>query len=212
MSGKVNIQDYIGKKFGYLTVMGKSNPKSSYSNSFLLRCDCGAVIEEKPSKIIKGLKKSCGKCEYHINRQRIDGRTVRTPRTHKIWLGMLRRCENKKAAEYKYYGGRGIRVCEEWHDYLKFEEWANSSIGLENNLSIDRIDNDGDYCPENCRITTREVQSRNTSRNAFITYDGKTLCLIDWANYLNIDYKVLCKRYYRGWSVERMLTEPVHKK
>lgn len=212
MSSKVDVQDYVGKRFGYLTVIGEANPKSSYSNRFLLRCDCGAIIEDIPSKIIKGIRKSCGKCEYHINHQRIDGRTTRFPRTHKIWLGMLYRCENEKSISYKHYGGRGIKVCDEWKDYSKFEEWVRSKGGLIEGMSIDRIDNDGDYCPENCRIATRKIQSRNTSKNVFITFNGETMCLIDWAEYLKIDYKALCKRYYRGWSVERMLTEPAKKK
>lgn len=133
-----------------------------------------------------------------------------TPLYH-IWEGMKSRCFNSNAKNYGFYGGRGITVCEEWaNSFEVFHKWALEN-GYENDLTIDRIDNNGNYCPENCRWVTRQVQQRNLRSNVSITYGNRTMCVAEWAECFNIPYNVLWERLNNKWSVERALTTPVRK-
>lgn len=116
---------------------------------------------------------------------------------------MKQRCYNPNDADsYIYYGARGIKVCDEWKDdFSAFESWAMSH-GYRDDLTIDRIDVDADYCPENCRWATPKEQSNNTRRNRYITYNGETKTLTEWAELTGIDYQVLAHRFNKNWSAE----------
>lgn len=282
MKKHVNVSDYIGKRFGHLTVIGEAPKTHEYSNRFLLQCDCGNIICEQPSRIIVGHKQTCGrKCKickkmqsrpgdfldyvgkksgeltvvgivkeslgetrqqtmlrcicscgnetnilpYQFKNGAIkscgncrtkagirDGRSLRNPKLYAVWNQMIERCENENQKWYHRYGGRGIKVCTEWHNYCNFEKWVESVGGKPERMSLDRIDNDKDYCPENCRWATQKEQTRNQSRTIVIEFNGKSQSLADWADELGIKWVTLHNRYVRGWSVERMLTEPVHTK
>ena len=128
-----------------------------------------------------------------------------------IYHNIKGRCYNKNRWNYQYYGARGIKVCDEWkNDYQKFKKWALEN-GYQDNLSIDRIDVNGNYCPENCRWTTDKEQKNNTRRNHYITYNGKTQSMSKWAEELNISYTVLRARINRSkWSIEKAFTKPVN--
>jgi hypothetical protein len=127
----------------------------------------------------------------------------------RIWKGMCARCRNPNLKEYKLYGGRGIRVCDEWTDsYEPFRDWALAN-GYRDDLTIDRIDNDGNYEPENCRWATHAEQARNRSSNHLLTY-GKTQLLQAWAEEVGLRPETIRRRLKLGWSVERALTEPLH--
>ena len=126
--------------------------------------------------------------------------------TYRTWSHMKGRCSNPNEARYKDYGGRGIKVCERW---MKFENFLEDMGEKPDNKTLDRIDNDGDYCPENCRWATIDQQSRNTRRSKIMTYNGKTQPMIDWAEELGISYAVLKTRTRRGWTTERALGTPV---
>lgn len=126
---------------------------------------------------------------------------------YKTWVNMKTRCNNKKDAHYLKWGGRGICVCEEWADYKAFHVWAMGS-GYADGLTIDRIDNDGNYTPNNCRWTTHKIQSNNTRRTVRVTLDGKSDSLMGWCDNLGIDKSTIRNRLYRGWDHERMLTQP----
>lgn len=102
-----------------------------------------------------------------------------------VWSGMIHRCEDKKREKFKDYGGRGISVCDEWHDPNNFIEWAELS-GYEKGLQLDRIDNDGDYCPANCRWSTPKENSRHTRRTKTLTLNGVTKCVAEWCESLPI--------------------------
>lgn len=133
-------------------------------------------------------------------------------RIYKIWMSMRHRCQIPSDANYYKYGARGIQVCDEWRDFSVFYNWAMNH-GYSDNLSIDRIDNDGNYCPENCRWVTRQVQANNTRRNKLITYNGKTQSLPDWCRELNLNYKTIRTRInVYNWNVERAFTVPTTKK
>ena len=118
------------------------------------------------------------------------------------WNGMKNRCGNPHHKEYAAYGGRGITVCDEWRNsFSAFYKWAMAN-GYSDDLTIDRIDNNRGYSPDNCRFITRQEQNRNTSRNVMITYNGKTQCLQDWANETGIGFKKLQWRLKAGYPIE----------
>jgi hypothetical protein len=119
---------------------------------------------------------------------------------------MLKRCNYTSATNYKHYGAKGVGVCGEWRDFVRFRDWA-MAYGYSDDLTIDRIDTNGDYTPENCRWVDMKTQERNTSRNKFITFGGETHCLAEWAEIFGINYRTLQGRIFRyGWSIERALT------
>jgi hypothetical protein len=125
---------------------------------------------------------------------------------------MKTRCFNKNQKHYKYYGGRGIKVCDEWLDFIPFRDWALKNGYWEGlNFQIDRIDNDGNYTPENCRFVFRREQSRNRSNTRFITLSGITLCLEDWCLIFKISRQTVLERLKRGWDTERALKEKCRK-
>ena len=117
---------------------------------------------------------------------------------------MKERCCNPKNHAYKNYGGRGISVCEEWEDYNVFRKWSLEN-GYRHGLTIDRIDNDGDYCPENCRWTTRKVQGNNTRRNTFLTVGNETHTLSEWADITGISVSTISWRARQGMSPEKVI-------
>lgn len=124
---------------------------------------------------------------------------------YRRWRSMLNRCYNPNHTYYYNYGGRGITVCDEWkNDYEKFCEWANQS-GYEKSLSLDRIDNNKGYSPENCRWATRKQQGRNQRTNHKITINGKTKLMCEWAEISGISEKNIYKRIKRGWRNEELL-------
>lgn len=125
-----------------------------------------------------------------------------------ILNGMKQRCYNVKHNNYKRYGGRGIKVCDEWlNDSQAFIDWALNN-GYADDLTIDRIDNDGNYEPSNCRWITVKEQQNNKSTNIKVTYDGRTMTLKEWADKLCICYQTLFFRIKHRWSVEDALTTP----
>ena len=129
-------------------------------------------------------------------------------RLYRIWKAMRVRCNNCNFIEYDRYGGRGIKICAEWSNYDAFRYWALEN-GYEDHLTIDRIDNDGDYCPENCRWITIAEQQQTKSSCHFITYNGKTQNLTQWAREYGMPRERLRRRLQLGWPIERALKEVV---
>ena len=121
---------------------------------------------------------------------------------------MVQRCYNPNNKGYRNYGGRGIAICEEWrYDSKAFVAWALAN-GYEQGLSIDRIDNDGDYCPENCRWATRKTQQNNMRSNVLYTINGETHTCSEWAEIFGVDRNIFHHRAKYGWDLERILNEP----
>jgi hypothetical protein len=130
---------------------------------------------------------------------------------HNRWWGMLERCENPASHAFHNYGGRGVRVCYEWHDYPAFRNWALAT-GYRAGLSIDRIDNDGDYTPKNCRWATSKQQAYNRRTNHYLTYAGISLTVTQWGEATGFGRSVIKERLRAGWPISRILTEPVRKR
>lgn len=135
---------------------------------------------------------------------------------YQIWSGMLSRCNCETNNNYKNYGARGIKVCDQWHDFDTFRKWAlengyNRAKGRAEQ-SIDRIDTNGDYEPSNCRWATAKEQMNNTRQNTFETYGGKTLTLSQWAENIGLNYYTFMSRRSRGWSMGRIVNTPTRKK
>lgn len=132
-------------------------------------------------------------------------------RPYRIWNSMKQRCSNPNAISYKYYGAKGTSVCSEWEEFLCFYSWAMSH-GYADNLTIDRIDTNGNYEPSNCRWVTNKEQQNNTSYTRLLTFDGETLSIMQWAEKTGIHPNMLYKRIRRGWGIEKAIkTKPLTK-
>lgn len=140
----------------------------------------------------------------------MDGYYKRSPdnRLYRIYKGMKTRCYNQNAPEYYIYGGKGIKICDQWmRDYNNFCEWALEH-GYNDSLSIDRIDNDSNYCPENCRWATAYQQMRNTSRNRFLKIGDEEKTVSEWCDLYHINLHTFYGRLREGWPVEDALCVP----
>lgn len=201
--------DLTGFKFGRLTVIRKNGVerrgKSSHS-IWLCLCDCGMEKSVVRDKLISGDTISCGCYKRESAKKRFKKHGMAGTRIWKIWVGMRSRCNRESDKSYPDYGGRGISVCEEWSKFEPFAKWALLN-GYANELTIERIDVNGDYCPKNCKWATKSEQSNNKRNNRMINYEGKKQSLADWSRELNIPYRTLLSRINMyGWSVERAFT------
>ena len=198
--------DLSGQKFGLLTVLYRvSNYKGRAK--WLCKCECGKSVEVFGYNLTRGNSTSCG-CLRKINQFKKHG--LYNSRLYNAYIHIKQRCYNPKDKAYKNYGERGIVMCEEWlNDFMNFYNWSMSN-GYKYNLSIDRIDNAGNYEPSNCRWADYKTQNRNTRRNINHTIDGETHCLKEWCEILNLNYKTVHARIYRHkWSIERALNTPI---
>lgn len=195
------IIDYTGKRFGRLTVINLDRIENKIS-WWKVKCDCGA------EKSVRGntlpLLKSCG-CQkreqdlINIGVTEFNHHKLTNHPVYSIWAGMKTRCENPNAEHYEDYGGRGITICEEWKDLRKFVKWAEKT-GFKpgRNLSIERKDVNGDYCPENCIWIDRSLQNRNCRNTRRLTINGVEKSLIEWSEIYGIEYKTVFRRYTNG--------------
>lgn len=199
--------DLTGQRFGMWTVI-KSAENLSSSTMWLCKCDCGTVKPVRTYNLRKGTSKSCG-CNSHEhlkNRERNYPTDVRIRRLYESWRNMLQRCNDIHNPGYKNYGGRGIKVCEEWKDYVTFARWAIKN-GYADNLTIDRIDNNKGYCPSNCRWATVHEQINNRRNSRFVSIDGATKTITTWAREFDIEPNTFRRRLDRGMDPKEALTK-----
>lgn len=198
----------IGERFGRLTVIAFDHKDKHGHTVCLCKCDCGNEKEVTKNNLTSGNSKSCG-ClhkEQLVERLKTHGETG--SRLYWIWHGMKARCSNPNDARFADYGGRGIKVCDAWNKFDAFREWAMSN-GYAEDLTIDRIDNNGNYEPGNVRWATSKEQQNNKRTNFVVTYNGETHTLKQWSEILGINYFTLHSRITkRGWSIERALEKP----
>lgn len=205
------IKDLTGQKFGRLTIIKEVEKDKNNKSQCLCICECGNEKIIRKSDLRTGKIKSCGciKKEILSKRQKKHGKT-RT-RLYRIWCNIKSRCKNKKVPCYKYYGGKGIILYEEWQNFEPFYEWAINN-GYQENLTIDRIDINNNYEPKNCRWVDRKTQSRNQSTNHLITYNNETHCINEWAEIKCLTKAAIHNRIKYGWSIEKILTTPLRRK
>jgi hypothetical protein len=163
-------------------------------------CSCGNTSVVSSPSLLGATTVSCG-CK-----KRKHGFSHKE-RLYVTWQNMRRRCRDPRNSRWAHYGGKGVRVCTEWEEYVVFRAWALSN-GYTDELTIDRIDVDGDYCPENCRWETPKAQANNVSRNHIIRFEGRDYTMSELADHLGLTYSALQHRIERGWSVERIAEQP----
>lgn len=197
---------HIGEKHGRLTIIDRV--ASQKRPKYLCKCECGKLTEAEYGDLTKkyGATKSCG-C---FRRDRMKKYEYRNVRLYRIYSNMKARVHNPNNTEYKNYGKRGITICDEWaQSFETFQNWALSN-GYRDDLSIDRIDVNGNYEPSNCRWATPKEQSNNTTRTIYLEYKGVTKPLDVWSKELGIKRLTLYSRIKDyGWSVEKALETPV---
>jgi len=209
--GKINVYnqpEWVGKRFNNLTVIEpvfRKRADGFGSWYWRCKCDCGNETVSLPRDLISGRTKSCGcyKALVTGNRRRVHGET-RTP-LHMVWVSMRMRCRDKRV---KNYGGRGICVCDEWNDYVVFRDWALSH-GYSEGLTIERIDVNGNYCPENCKWIPLVDQAKNKRNTLRVFVDGEYRRLLEVCNERGLNYDTVHGRIYAsGWTVEDAIGVP----
>lgn len=169
---------------------------------------CGRSAVVYPQHVIKGTQKSCSCGKARNARDLFSKHNEKGTRLYGIWLNMRDRCNNENNKRYDRYGRRGIRVCKEWDDFLVFKKWANEN-GYSDDLTIDRINNDSDYSPDNCRWVAGALQARNRSNNSVYEIDGERKSLAEWCEIYNMPYFTVFSRVKKyGWDIERALKTP----
>lgn len=210
------MEDLTGQRFNQWTVLKFSHKNSSRNSYWICQCDCGKIRPVMGSSLKNNRTSNCG-C---VNASRQAERLKKTPinfkyglcrtKLYSVYYKMIQRCYRENDWAYEWYGARGISVCDYWQeDFKHFYDWAQEN-GYKEGLTLDRIDVNGDYSPDNCRWVTQKEQCRNTRANAFYTINGVTKNLSAWCEESPIKYETVRYRLKKGWGIERALSEPVH--
>lgn len=203
--------DLTGQRFGRLTVracVGKQNRRALWQ----CKCDCGTVCYINTDRLRSGNTQSCGCLKRESiakGRNRTHGQSK--TKLYHIWYSIMQRCYDEKFRFYHHYGGRGIKVCEEWHDRDAFTAWAMEN-GFQDGLSIERKDVNGEYCPENCCWITKGEQQHNKRNTIYVDYHGEQKPLWWLAEQAGINRRTLLSRIEHGWDIDDAMTRPVEKK
>ena len=207
---KNTAHDLTGQKFGRWRVLERAGSTKKWNSLWRCQCDCGEIKTVVGYSLKDGGSQSCGCLSREKAKvlNRTHGRY--DTETYKSWIHMRRRCNNRNSTQFKYYGGRGIKICDRWNHYEHFlADMGEKPEGL----TIERTDNNGDYCPKNCRWATREDQMMNRRNTLFITYRDKTKTLKEWSEDLKIKYSILWKRLYaHGMPIEKAFTMSIKKR
>lgn len=197
--------DLTGRRFGHLTVIERAGYDESNKHLFWkCQCDCGAEFVAGGDGIRSGSTTSCGCHRRYVSRTKGYKHGQTHTRLYRVWAKMKQRCCDPNDKDYKYYGARGINVCEEWMESKNFFDWALSH-GYEDNLTIERLDNYKGYCPDNCAFIKREDQCKNQRNTLIIEIDGEKWTLRDISKKTGITYDILRRRYKKGIRGEQIL-------
>lgn len=212
------LNNIVGKQFGRLTVIELAFTKN-HTRYWRCKCSCGNYKNVQTSHLKSGAIQSCGCLQRELTAQRSTkhngAKANKKERLYNVWCGIKERCNNPNQDHYHSYGGRGIRICEEWeNDYSAFREWALSNGYDENAIgrecTIDRIDVNGNYCPENCRWVDQKIQSLNKTTTLYFDYNGKRMTLKEIAEEAVVNYKCLYSRIHTyHWTLEDAMSIPL---
>ena len=207
------IQDMIGNRYGRLVVADIVITPPGYRNKCRCKCDCGSVVDVDSYELKRSTKstRSCG-CLYRESRKYVaKTHGLTNTRIYNIWRSMNARCARQTDTNYKKYGKEGVNVCEEWQTFEPFYEWAMAN-GYRDDLTIDRVDNEKGYCPDNCRWATQREQQNNRRNNRKIELNGEVHTCAEWARILNIHPSTLSYRLnVAGLNEKEALTRKVKK-
>lgn len=195
--------DRVGQVFGRLTVVSRIDRVH-----VVAKCDCGNVITAQTGNLISGTTKSCGCLARELSSIRTTTHGMSKSKSYKRWTGLIQRVLNPDNKAAKHYSLKGVTVCDRW---LSFENFYADMGEAPPGCSLDRIDNDGPYSPENCRWATPKEQADNRSSSVWIEFQGERMVLFDWARRLGVRYSTMQRRL-KDWPLERALTEPSNRK
>lgn len=203
----------VGQRYGaMICTAGPFGDSHPYFYEFF--CDCGSLCQKSTAQVKASVRANCG-CLARAAQSRngklstTHGMTTKESpnlirKLHSVHWHMKMRCYNPDSPDYRFWGARGIKICPEWHDPLVFADWALSS-GYKDRVTIERIDVNGDYCPENCTWIPNEHQARNTRRIRWLEYDGRRMSVADWSREKGISYRTIMSRLRYGFPMERVL-------
>ena len=198
--------DLTGQRFGRLVVKERCGTSKDGQKIYLCQCDCGNIKKIPSGRLRSGTTKSCGCLSKEMSKERITKVSTkhgwRRTRLYGIWFDMRQRCYNEKDIGWHLYGGRGIKICDEWlKSFIAFRDWALSH-GYADDLTIDRIDVNGDYCPDNCRWITYKEQGNNRRTCIYVTINGETKSVTEWCEYNGVNRMKAYSRIKKGWKPE----------
>lgn len=198
-------KDLTGKQIGRWRVIEFVGRDNSGNLFWKCECDCGAMKRVAGAGLANGTTTSCGcfRTENRPNLKKTHG--LSKIKEYKIWKGMKQRCNNNRSPSYFNYGGRGIKICDRWQN--SFDNFlADMGHIPSTNHTLDRIDNDGNYEPSNCRWATVAEQSRNRRSTMMLTFNGITQCAKDWSKIVGVKASTIRERIHRGWTVDEALS------
>jgi len=200
----------MNKKYSNWTIIKQTSKSKKYGYFYLCKCSCGKQKEILGYTLKKGTSKSCGCRRAKISKKVHTTHGATKTKLFQVWSKMKGRCLNKNQIDYKHYGGRGIQLCDRW---LKFENFSEDIKKIPKGLSLDRIDNNGNYEPKNIKLSTQKEQCRNKRTNIFCTINGIKKTAIEWCEIKKMSYATFQYRIYtRKMSVFDALTKPIRYK
>ena len=212
MSKRLNLE---GKRFGKLLVLGFSHADRGYTY-WKCKCDCGNEIVIRGAYLTSKTKptRSCGclvkeTAANNLPKHKCITHNMSKTKFYDVWNSMIMRCTNPNSKSYKRYGERGIKVCERWRTFQNF--YDDMFEDYKDGLSIDRINNDGNYEPSNCKWRSKKQQANNTRGNHLLTYKNKEYTLMEASEKFKVPYSALKRRIYKGWSIDKAIETPLRK-
>ena len=206
-AASLNYKDLTGMKFGEWNVISRGHTDKSKKIHWLCECSCGNRSEVSANSLLSGNSTKCIECSAKEKAKKCIKHGKSKDRIYNIYRGMKSRCLNKNNYSYSHYGERGIKVCDEWlgeTGFKNFYDWAMNH-GYSDELSIDRINVDGNYDPNNCRWATKDEQQCNKTNSILIEYKGEKKTVAEWAKIYGINYYTLLSRIKSNWDIEKAL-------
>lgn len=201
----MKVVDKTGLRFGMLTVIKRAGSNGTVS-LFECLCDCGNTVIKQSPNLKPHRISSCGCYGVTVaTLAKVKHGQVKT-RIYRIWSNMRQRCQNTENDNYSFYGARGIKVCDRWETFANF--YDDMKDGYADNLTLERIDNFGNYEKINCKWISHKSQCRNRRSSVYLEFNGKTLSYVEWGELIGINGSAISKRIKRGWTVEQTLTVP----